>query len=339
MFIVEIILLVAGLILLAGLIFLSRMPGKFTVEESIFIVAPKDKVFKHIVDFHSWKDWSPWVLHEPDVKITYSKNITKVGGNYSWDGKRIGAGSLTHSKIVGEECIKQDLLFTRPFKSKALTEWQLEDTTQEVNKKTQKGTKVKWILHSSMPFFFRLMIPMIKKSISLDYKLGLLLLASRLDPKADKLKFTFKGIKVCGPVTGWYESFSGHLSDLPMACANAFQKFDKDAKKQKLKGTGAAFIAYHKMNPKTQMTTCDFVWPVPATATNTKTYAQGNYFWVEYNGSYKYMDVAWNTAMSNFRMNKLKFRKDLPACEVYETDPHTVKSVNDYKTIIMLPTK
>lgn len=339
MSIIAIILIGVGLILVMALLYLASLPGKFTVEESVFIAAPKKKVFAEVINFRSWREWSPWVLHEPTTKITYSRKLKEVGGNYSWDGKYIGAGTLTHAEIKGEDYIKQNLTFSRPMKSTAVTEWKLKETTKKVGKKEQKGTEVKWILHSSMPFFLRFLTPFIKKGIALDYRLGLLLLAQNLDAKADKLRFKFKGVKECGPVTGWYESFTGHLSDLPMACANAFQKFEKQAKADKVKTTGAAFIAYHKMNPKTQKTTCDFVWPVPEKAGDTKTYSKGKYLWVEYKGSYQYMDIAWNTAMSHLRMMKHKWSMKLPACEVYETDPRKVKSPNDYKTILMLPTK
>lgn len=340
MSILLIILVLVGIILVGGIIYLASLPGTFTIEEQVFIVAPRKKVFAQVLNFRSWTKWSPWVMHEPSVKITYSKNLTNVGGNYSWDGEFIGAGNLAHSKITPDSYIKQQLTFIRPFKSKAVTEWKFKETSKKLNGKASKGTQVSWIMHSSMPFLFRPMVPMIKRGVSSDYKLGLLLLAQTLDPKADKLKFNFVRAKELKPRYGVYESFSGKLQDLLVNSPKAFGKLEKRIKDEKLKLAGSPFQAYWQVNLKNQTTNCDFVWPVATKVDKGgKTYPGGKYFRIEYQGSYQYLEQVWNAAMGHVRMKKQKLNSKIPSLEIYETDPRTVKSPNDLKTVILIPVK
>ena len=56
-------------------------------------------------------------MHEPDTVLSYSDNCNEESGNYSWDGKYIGAGKMTHVKLVRPNKIRQSIEFSRPFKS------------------------------------------------------------------------------------------------------------------------------------------------------------------------------------------------------------------------------
>ena len=65
-------------------------------------------------DLRGWRDWRPWLLHEPDAALTYSDEPDAAGGWYDWDGKIIGAGRITQVALHGPERIEQRLVFRRP---------------------------------------------------------------------------------------------------------------------------------------------------------------------------------------------------------------------------------
>ena len=84
---------------------------KLHVERTTFINAPIDKVFKVVSDFHTWTDWSPWLVAEPEAKV----NVREDGKHYSWEGDIVGAGEMTIAGEVENKSIDIDLLFLKPW--------------------------------------------------------------------------------------------------------------------------------------------------------------------------------------------------------------------------------
>ncbi len=56
-------------------------------------------------------------MHEPEASLDYSENGQSEGGCYSWDGKLIGAGKVTHLEIQAGRAIHQQIEFQRPLQS------------------------------------------------------------------------------------------------------------------------------------------------------------------------------------------------------------------------------
>ena len=105
-------------------------------------------------------------MHEPGTTLAFSDKPDQEGGWYTWDGKLIGAGKLTHEKFTGEEKIEQRIEFKRPFKSVCKVWWELE-------KKDDSTTLVSWNMDGKMPFLFRFMAKKMPEYISKDYDTGL----------------------------------------------------------------------------------------------------------------------------------------------------------------------
>ena len=71
------------------------MTDTYTVERTTTINAPADEVYAQIVDFHNWRNWSPWDGLDPNMQRSYSGADSGVGAGYSWSGNRkAGAGSM-----------------------------------------------------------------------------------------------------------------------------------------------------------------------------------------------------------------------------------------------------
>lgn len=64
------ILFFLAVIVLAGLIYLSTLDKNYAIRCSLFMDVDAQTVFEKVRDFKTWKDWSPWLLHEPDTNLT-----------------------------------------------------------------------------------------------------------------------------------------------------------------------------------------------------------------------------------------------------------------------------
>ena len=135
---------IIAVIVLAGLLYLASLDGSFSVRRSLEIDAPIESVFDAVVDFKSWPEWSPWLLHEPDTRLEYSDDYRLEGGYYSWDGKVVGAGRLTHIAIKPGSRISQQIDFIRPFKASNQVIWEFEARDAK--------TLVSWEMQGRMPF-------------------------------------------------------------------------------------------------------------------------------------------------------------------------------------------
>jgi hypothetical protein len=78
------------------------MADTYTVERTTTIDAPADEVYAQIVDFHNWRNWSPWDDIDPDLQRSYSGPDSGVGAGYSWSGNR-KAGEGTMEITIGTE--------------------------------------------------------------------------------------------------------------------------------------------------------------------------------------------------------------------------------------------
>jgi uncharacterized protein YndB with AHSA1/START domain len=98
----------------------------FTVERTIEIDAPPERVFDAIVDFHRWLDWSPWEGLDPNLNRTYTGPESGVGAVYEWSGTRkVGAGRMEIVDATSPTSVGIKLDFLKPFKSHSQTRFTL----------------------------------------------------------------------------------------------------------------------------------------------------------------------------------------------------------------------
>lgn len=93
----------------------------FVVEREIAISAPAPAIAGKIVDFHNWREWSPWEEVDPNLRRSYSGPDSGVGAVYEWEGNRkAGTGRMEITHVDPSE-VTIDLRFLKPFKSHATT--------------------------------------------------------------------------------------------------------------------------------------------------------------------------------------------------------------------------
>jgi effector-binding domain-containing protein len=322
-------IITAIIIVAAG--YLASLDGNYRIRRGLLIAAPVKQVFNAIRDLKTWPDWSPWLLHEPDTQIIYSKDCNKEGGFYSWDGKLVGAGKLTHLKINPDHSIDQQIEFIRPFKSLNQVNWYFENKNG--------STAIEWEMIGSMPFLFRFMTKQIEPMISKDYDLGLALLKGYLLPSAPHPAFSFCGKESLDKFQYWSIPFNGNLREMLAIRNPGLIALETAAGENAGLGlTIYAQIDWHQAHyrgeiaiPVTELS--------PQSNYSIRHFDGGDYFKIDVLGSHEFLPLAWYAGFAHCRMNKIKLDKSRPSLEIYHHNPETVDDSNSVKTVLYISIK
>ena len=65
---IGVVLLLAAVVVIGGLF----LPSTFSVERSVQVAAPPDKVFALVEDPRQWQRWTVWNRRDPAMKMSYS---------------------------------------------------------------------------------------------------------------------------------------------------------------------------------------------------------------------------------------------------------------------------
>ena len=322
--------IIGGLIVLT-LIYLASLDGSYRIRRSRLIDAPVKQVFATIRDLKTWPEWSPWLLHEPDATITYSKSCSQEGGFYSWDGKLVGAGQLTHLKINPESSIDQQIEFIRPVKSINQMNWYFENNNG--------ATVVEWEMIGSMPFLFRFMKKRIEPMISRDYDLGLALLSGYLLPAAPHPSISFGGTESLDNFQYWSIPFSGNLREMQTIRKPALIALEAAAGEN----AGLGLTIYRRIDWRQSHYRGEVAIPVTGSSVQSnysnRQFNGGNYFKAEVLGDHKFLPLAWYAAFSHCRMHKIKIDKSRPSLEIYHHNPEAIEDSNAIKTTLYVAVK
>lgn len=154
-----------GLILLL-LIIAALMPKTFNIEKTIVISRPMGDVMNRVSDLNYYSQWNPWQQSDPTAKSNITGTPKTPGHKYSWEGKKVGVGSLTLLNMDNKH-IHFDLEFLKPWKSKAKDNWLFEPWGNN-------ETKVTWQNSGGLPWpMASLMGPMINKNLNTQFEKGL----------------------------------------------------------------------------------------------------------------------------------------------------------------------
>lgn len=326
MWIVLIIIVGLGL---SGLIYLAILDANYHVRRKLECDVPVEELFNAILDLKHWPDWNPWLLHEPDTSIEIGENYQQQGGYYSWDGKVVGAGRLSHAAIEPNRRIQQQIEFFRPFKSVNEVNWYFE--------KRDGRSLIEWEMLGRMPFLFRFMAKTTEAMIARDYDLGLALLLGHLRPHAPHPRLAFRGRESLDDFHYWAIPFVGRLRELQSSRKSSLASLEKAADGK----AGLGLTLYRKIDEQQASFDAEFAIPVagklPDSSYPTRTFSGGAYFQVELFGDLNFLPLAWYAAFAHCRMHKIKLDKARPFLEIY----HRVSTddSNQTRTILYLPLK
>jgi hypothetical protein len=129
-------LMVLIAILLALVIIGFMLPSHYKVERSIIINASQQDIFPHVANLKKWQNWGLWFKHHPNMTITYSGQVGRVGMKSLWVSSTRESGEI---EIIGLE--KNHRLVY----SLNLSDTQMSSTGEIVLSKVEGGTKVVWM--------------------------------------------------------------------------------------------------------------------------------------------------------------------------------------------------
>lgn len=162
MIVVYILLALIALLLIGS----ALLPKTYNVEKTIIIKRPATEVMSHVGNLNEYAKWNPWQQMDPSATKIITGTPNTSGHQYSWQGKKIGMGSLTIRDLDNKH-IHFDLEFLKPWKSKANDNWLFEQWGEG-------DTKITWQNSGVLPWpMARLMGGMINKNLNKQFETGL----------------------------------------------------------------------------------------------------------------------------------------------------------------------
>jgi len=307
------------------------MPA-LNISKSITIDRPTLEVFEIVRNFTSWPYWSPWIIIEPDCKLSYSED----GKSYSWDGNIIGSGTMDLDQAVTGKSLEMDLQFFKPWKSQAKVIFLFDTIGNE--------TKVTWSMNGSLPFFMFWMKSMMACLVGMDYERGLLMLKDfaergsvpcKLDFEADQ---KFKGFDYVGIRTKCAIAEIGPRMKVDLlAAADCLNRCG-------ISPSGNPFSIYNKWDPIRGIVDYTTGIPVDASSDTQRTNMMRSHlasckaYRVRHTGPYRHLGNAWSAGMMHGRAKVFSQNRRALPFEIYENDPQDTPE-DALVTSVYLPSK
>ena len=287
---------------------------KFHIDQATVINKPIAEVHKHVSDFHTWSEWSPWLIADQDAKVTVKPN----GKYYEWTGPVSGDGNMNMFAETDTR-IDIDLTFLKPWKSKAKVWFLL--------KEVEGGTELRWLMDSSLPFFMFFLVSMFKALIAMDFDRGLRMLKEKMETGAIQSKLTFVGESTFkgGDYIGIKTTTSP--KEIGPAMEKDYTKLLEYVNGEyKSQIAGNPFSIYHKWDPAKGIVEYTAAVPVTGEVKLLPGMFRSNYpaskvFTTHHKGFYEHIGNAWS-AMYARKQNKIfKPNKKMDPIEEYLNSP------------------
>lgn len=155
------------LLLVLLLVVAALLPKVYHIEKSVIIKQPVAAVMGKVSDFNFYAAWNPWQQMDPAAHVWITGQPKTPGHKYEWRGKKTGTGQMLLTTI-DDKHIRLDVLFFKPWKSRATENWFFEPWSDG------SETKVTWQNNGNLPYpLGRLLGPVIHKNLNHRFETGL----------------------------------------------------------------------------------------------------------------------------------------------------------------------
>ncbi len=287
----------------------------FSVKRQTTIAAPPARVFGILRDFRSWPSWSPWLIAEPNCRVSFPDG----GRSYAWEGAIVGSGSI---EVVGEEPdrrIDHQLHFIKPWKSEARVAFELAPDGD--------GTRVEWSMEGSLPFFMFWMTRTMAAHIGGDYERGLAMLKDFIETGSVPSKLEFSGPEnfAATPYVGIHRNCA--MEEMGQRISGDIGRLHEWAGGKSLAPAGPPFTICHRWDPVRRRLVYTVGLPLdPPPQELDPDLIRGEIpacrtYRVRHTGPYRHIGNSWASAMMHHRARQFDPRRGIHPFEVYENDP------------------
>lgn len=305
----------------------------FNLDQSIRIDKSLEDVFETVADFSSWKEWSPWLCQERDCSVEIEGQRSMLGHKQSWNGKRIGEGSMELIAKSDNKELEYRIDFIKPWKS-----------TSEVHfffKEIDGLTEVTWTMKGSLPIFLFFMKPMMKALITMDYKRGLSMLKDLVEEGEVHTDTDIKGVSNKDPFYYLGIKRQCSIDEMPELMTKDINELNVKYQTGILEEADELICLYHKYDFVKSKCEYTVAFAYKNRPDENHGFENGRIdahkrIQVVHTGPYKHLGNAWMTAMSFQRAEKAKINKSLPMYEIYLNNPEKVAE-KEIRTEIGIP--
>lgn len=320
-------------------IYIAVQPNSFEVTRTRTIKAPASIIYNNVIDFKNWESWSSWAESDPDMMITLPEQTKGIGGSYSWEDKD-GIGTMKTTGTNVNETIQQEMQFA---------EFPPSDISWTFTSNEDGSTDATWTISGKdLPFGFKAYAAFtggMEKEIGPHYERSLEKLDSIVVSSMKTYSITVNGSTNHSGGYYIYNTTSCKISDLESKMQEMLPKVGMYAVKNKIAMAGAPFTAYHKWDEENNAVM--FSCCVPTTekiVTTDSDILTGQLqpfkaLKTTLKGNYNNLKEAWETATKHIKDNNFEELHNLPALEVYLTDPMNHPNPADWITEIYIPIK
>ena len=171
--------------LLVLVLYIKNLPNTYEVKRSIYTSIPAATLYNYLYDFENWPEWNPWILEDPEMKLSFSQNNSNQP-EYRWEGKE-GNGTMKTLKTNAPFEIKQQMTF-EGFSSSDVS-WNIKKDSDSLH----------WIMGGKMNFvmkIFTLQMGEMETMIGPYCKKGLYTINRILSTQLNKHRFVYKDTMV-----------------------------------------------------------------------------------------------------------------------------------------------
>jgi hypothetical protein len=154
------------------------LPAHTTVERSIVIQAPADRIFPHLNSMRAFHAWSPWSDLDPATVYDFTGPEQGIGARMNWQSgnSQVGAGFQEITASVANQRVETALTFGDKGNGRAIFILEPESP----------GTRVRWQFQTEFGWdlFSRYVGLMLDSMIGASYDKGLRTLKMKIEQPA-----------------------------------------------------------------------------------------------------------------------------------------------------------